>query len=181
MRMVTFHVCLKIGLLSESLSTFRARESVFVLVWEMNHLGEKQTKNTSKLKVGAMCTNFWHTVKQCFIIMWRCYDSVPIPRVSSKCLSSWNLFHRSYICEEFRQCVSSHASWVQTRSDDEIRNKAYINIEIWKYWTPNEKRMLLGYKRWPSNQVTLIGGSNSNAVFPLVKIFLSSMIIYGSN
>jgi len=36
--MVTFHVCLKIGLLSESLSTFKARESVFVLVWEMNYL-----------------------------------------------------------------------------------------------------------------------------------------------
>ena len=51
----------------------------------------------------------------------------------------------------------------------------YGNIE------PNEKRMLLGYYRWPSNQVTLIGGSNSNAVFPLVKIFLSRMTIYGSN
>ena len=39
MRMVAFHVSFKIGVLSESLSTFRARESVFVLVREMNHLG----------------------------------------------------------------------------------------------------------------------------------------------
>ena len=36
--MVAFHVCFKIRLLGESLSTFRAGESVFVLVREMNNL-----------------------------------------------------------------------------------------------------------------------------------------------
>jgi len=36
--MVTFHVSLQIGVLSESFSTLGARESVFVLVREMNHL-----------------------------------------------------------------------------------------------------------------------------------------------
>lgn len=36
--MVAFHVCFKIRLLGESFSTFRAGESVFVLVREMNNL-----------------------------------------------------------------------------------------------------------------------------------------------
>lgn len=36
--MVSFHVRFQIGVLSESLSTFRARESVFLLIGEMNHL-----------------------------------------------------------------------------------------------------------------------------------------------
>ena len=40
--MVTFHVSFQIGVLSESLSTLGARESVFVLVREMNHLAEQQ-------------------------------------------------------------------------------------------------------------------------------------------
>ena len=41
-RMVSFHVRFQIGVLSEPLSTFRAGESVFLLIGEMNHLREKQ-------------------------------------------------------------------------------------------------------------------------------------------
>ena len=78
MRMVTFHVSFKIGVLSESLSAFRARESVFVLVREMNHLGGE--------------INYTYQNYHCYIrvdLGLPC-DSVlfSIPHVSLKCLSS---------------------------------------------------------------------------------------------
>ena len=67
-RMVSFHVRFQIGVLSEPLSTFRAWESVFLLVGEMNHLGERQPHvKTIKCELILGCPKFWDTI--CFTIM----------------------------------------------------------------------------------------------------------------